>query len=623
MPVITKKTVEGICCHFPNLPMNANVPWSNLTTLGVGSFAPLVIEPLDDLTLAEFLKYCYNEGINVLPIGGGSNLIGTDEAFPGIIIRLKQNDFGKVKVSHVHATAGAGVGLYDFISSCAQKNLGGIAELAGIPGTVGGSLRTNAGRLGVTISNVIEEVCGFDLQGNPWCADVNEIEWNYRNSSIPDNIIVTAVIFKMDKVKSSVAITAMQETVFARNNIYPVFRNAGCVFRNPASGHGAGKLIDISGCKGLTAGNAEVSRKHANFIVNKANASEKDFLDLAIKVRKRVLKNTGIYLEPEVRFANSHSYSTLTSNPEKLKVAVIKGGDSHERAVSLESAEGVSSALKEAGYSVTDIDIQEPVITKEFKKADIVFPMLHGGFGENGVIQKEMEKYNIPYVGCNSEVSRIVIDKIKTKDFFQKNNILTPKFAILKHNETAFPEKLSLPVVVKPPTEGSTFGVSIVKNMSEWETALDKASIDPTGLILVEEYIQGQELTVGILNGLALPIVHICFPGEIYDYDAKYIHESGETKYISPPDSGIFSLDLQREIKQTALKAYNQINARDMLRVDLIVSDKNKLPYFIEMNSIPGFTPSSLFPKAAAAADIPYIQLSGTLVQLAASRVGM
>ena len=156
--------------------------------------------------------------------------------------------------------------------------------------------------------------------------------------------------------------------------------------------------------------------------------------------------------------------------------------------------------------------------------------------------------------------------------------------------------------------------------MTDWETALAKASIDSTGLILVEEYIQGQELTVGILNGLVLPIVHICFPGEMYDYDAKYIHESGETKYISPPDSGMFSLNFQKEIKQTALKAYNQINARDMLRVDLIVSNKNKLAYFIEMNSIPGFTSSSLLPKAAATADIPYIQLCGTLVQLASSR---
>jgi UDP-N-acetylenolpyruvoylglucosamine reductase len=620
MPAITQKTIEHIYRYFPNLTMDFDVPWSQLTTLGVGSTVPLVIEPADDSILSQFLKYCYNENIKILPIGGGSNIIGTDKSFSGIIVRLRRNDFTKVKVSHVHATAGAGVGLYDFITACAHKDLGGIAQLAGIPGTIGGSLRTNAGRLGITISDVIEEVCGFDLQGTPWCADAKEIEWSYRNSSIPENIIVTAVIFKMDKVISSVAIAAIQESIFARNNIYPVYRNAGCVFRNPASGHGAGKLIDIANCKGLTVRDAEVSPKHANFIVNKANASEKDFLELAVKVKKQVLKKTGIYLEPEVRFADKCSFSTLSSNPEKLKVAVMKGGSSHERAVSLESAEGVSSALKKAGYHVTDIDIQEPVITEKIKKADIVFPMLHGGFGENGQLQLELENCSLPYVGCTSKTSEVIIDKIKTKDVFLKNNILTPEYSVLKHGETAFPKSLSLPVVVKPPTEGSTFGISIVKNMSDWKPALDKASIDATGLILVEEYIHGSELTVGILNGEALPIVHICYPGEMYDYDAKYIHECGETKYISPPDSGMFSIEFQKEIQQTALKAYNRVGARDMLRVDLIVSDKNNLAYFIEMNSIPGFTSSSLFPKAAATADIPYIQLCGTLVQLAARR---
>jgi UDP-N-acetylenolpyruvoylglucosamine reductase len=620
MAEITKKTIEQLYRYFPELTIKFDVPWSQLTTLGVGNTVPLVIDPIDDLTLSQFLRYCYSEDIKILPIGAGSNIVGTDKSFPGIILRLRQNDFVKVKISHVHATIGAGVGLYDFITACAHKNLGGIAQLAGIPGTIGGSLRTNAGRLGVTVSDFIEEICGFDLLGNSWCADAKEIEWSYRHSSIPEDVIVTAVIFKMDKVISSVAIAAMQESIFARNNIYPTYRNAGCVFRNPPSGHGAGKLIEIAGCKGLSIGNIEVSAKHANFIVNKAEASEKDFLDLAVKVKKQVLDNTGIYLEPEVHFANSNSFSALTSNPEKLKVAVIKGGNSHERAVSLESAKNVSGALKEAGYRVVDVDIQEPIITEEIKEADIVFPMLHGGFGEDGRIQKELEKFKLPYVGCNSKVSETIIDKIKTKEFFHKHDVLIPEYAVLKHGETAFPENLSLPVVLKPPTEGSTFGVSIVKDMSSWKPALDKAAIDSTGLILVEEYIHGPELTVGILDGVALPMIHICYPGEMYDYDAKYTHETGETKYISPPNSNMFSLEFQKEVKQTALTIYNEINARDMLRVDLIVSSKNNLAYYIEANTIPGFTSSSLLPKAAAHADIPYIQLCGTLVQLAYGR---
>ena len=396
MSAITQKTIKQIYKYFPDFTISFDISWRHLTTLGVGKGnVPLVIEPVDDLTLSHFLKFCHNEGIKVLPIGGGSNIVGTDKNFEGIILRLHQNNFKKVKISHKHVIAGSGVRLYDFAYSCAHNNLGGIAPLAGIPGSVGGSLQTNAGRLGVTVSDVIEEICGFDLEGSAWCTDGKDIEWGYRCSSIPRDMIVTAVIFKMDKVNSSKELDEIQKNILARKNIYPAYRNAGCVFRNPASGHGAGKLIDISGCKKLSTGEAKVSSKHANFIVNKAHASEKDFLDLAIQVKKQVFTKTGIYLKPEVHFADNNSYKTLMSNPEKLEIAVLKGGNSHERPISLESAAGVSFALKEAGYNVTDIDLKEPVITEGMKKADILFPMLHGGFGENGQIQKEMEKFNL------------------------------------------------------------------------------------------------------------------------------------------------------------------------------------------------------------------------------------
>ena len=327
MTAITQKTIKNIQRYFPNLVMNPNVPWPQLTTLGVGNGpVPLVVEPTDNTTLSSFLKYCHDEGIKVFPIGGGSNIVGMDKVFPGIVARLKHGNFIKIKINKTQVTVGAGMKLYDFITSCAHKELGGIEPLAGIPGTIGGSLQTNAGRLGVTISKFIEEIRGFDLQGNPWATDAKEIEWSYRDSSIPENIVVTAATFKMNKVIPSVAIAAIQDSLFARKNIYPTHRNAGCVFRNPPSGHGAGKLIDIAGCKGVAINNVQVSPKHANFIVNKANASESDFIELAVKVKKQVLKETGIYLKPEVRFANNSSFSTLTSSPEILKVAVIKGG---------------------------------------------------------------------------------------------------------------------------------------------------------------------------------------------------------------------------------------------------------------------------------------------------------
>ncbi len=613
------KLIDQIHHYFPDLILKNDVSWSELTTLGVGSSKPLVVEPVDDTVLPALLRFCYNENITVLPVGGGSNIVGSDCNFSGIVLKLKHSNFSKIKISHVHVTAGSGVKLYDFILKCAEKDLGGIAELAGIPGTIGGSLRTNAGRLGVSIGDFIEEVCGLDKQGNSWSANADEITWGYRSTSLPKDIIITAVIFKMNKIKSSATLCAVQESIAARKNIYPKARNAGCVFKNPIEGHGAGKLIDIAGCKGLTMGDAEVSPKHANFIVNNSRATEKDFLDLTLEVKRRVLNQAGIYLKPEVFFANKDSYEKLISTSEILNVAVLKGGSSHERAVSLESAKGVATALKNAGYKVKEVDIQEPKVTEEIKLADVVFPMLHGGFGEDGRIQKELENHNLCFVGCNSTSSEIIIDKIKTKLFFKENNIPAPDYAVLEHGNTEFPSNLSLPVVVKPPCEGSTFGVSIVKEMSEWNTALKYAE-NSTGQILVEEYIEGYELTVGIFDGKVLPIVHILYPGEMYDYDAKYIHETGETKYITPPDYNMFPVKFQKEIQEIALRAYKTVNAKDMLRVDLIVSKKENKLYFIEMNSIPGFTSSSLLPKAAASVDIPYIQLCGKLVQLAASR---
>ncbi|OGV17883.1 MAG: hypothetical protein A2X47_03620 [Lentisphaerae bacterium GWF2_38_69] len=300
---------------------------------------------------------------------------------------------------------------------------------------------------------------------------------------------------------------------------------------------------------------------------------------------------------------------------------MLKGGNSHERPVSLESAEGVSRALNDAGYNVKEYDIVEPLITqKMLENVDLVFPVLHGGFGENGKLQEALESMNINFVGSDSKASGIIIDKIKTKKIFVENQIPTARYAILKDGDKTFPSELKLPVVVKAPNEGSTFGISIVKEMSQWETALQNGSGDVSGLILVEEFIEGYELTVGILDGKVLPIVHIIPPCDFYDFDAKYTHQNGETVYNCPPEPEIIPEAAQKEIQTFALRAYKATGARDMARVDVLLCKNTMQPYFLELNSIPGFTSSSLLPKAANAAGIPYIQLCGTLAQLAARR---
>ena len=622
MKQLDDKIIAVIKNKFPDMAFKRNVPWKDITTLGVGSFVKVLVEPKNDIILSSLLKYCYEEQIETFFLGAGSNIIGTDEPFNGIAIRLRSNDFVKIKFWTNHVTAGAGILFYDLAVGCADKGFGGFAQLAGIPGTLGGSLKTNAGRLGVQISDKITEMSGFTKKGEPWSAEA--LKWEYRQSSLPEDedIIVTAVIFKVIKTEKSKELALINDSIAYRNKFYPKERNTGCVFKNPATGHGAGKLIDISGCKEMTIGGAKVSKEHGNFFVNYNNmATENDFLDLAIKIKSKIVECTGIYLSPEVVFANKESNEKLISTPKTLNIILLKGGNSHERPVSLESAAGVSKALRDAGYNVKEYDIQQPIITDEMERdVDVVFPVLHGGFGENGEIQAELEKRKLKFVGSDSKASQIIIDKIKTKKVFVGNGIPTAPFAILKDGEKDFPANLKLPVVVKAPNEGSTFGVAIAKNMDEWEKALKAASGDVSGMVLVEQFIKGYELTAGILDEKSLPLVHICPPCDFYDFDAKYTHQHGETSYITPPDEKIIPPEIQKQVQEFALKAYKATGAEHMVRVDAILSKDELKPYFLELNSIPGFTSSSLLPKAAAAVDIPYIQLCGILVQLASKR---
>lgn len=622
MKQLDDKTVSIIEKKFHDIVFDKNVPWKNVTTLGIGSFIKLLAEPKNDIALSSLLKYCYEEQIETFFLGAGSNVVGSDEPFNSLVIRLRSNDFSKIKFGTTHVTVGAGISLYELALACADKGFGGFAQLAGIPGTLGGSLRTNAGRLGIEIGDKITEIFGFNKKGEPWFAEAKEIEWKYRYSSLPEDVIVTAAILEVTKTERSQELSLINESIASRSKSYPNARNAGCVFKNPATGHGAGKLIDVAGCKDLTIGGAKVSKEHGNFFVNYNNmATEKDFLILAINVKSKVVEKTGIYLRPEVIFANKASNGKLASTSTLLNILLLKGGDSHERSVSLDSAAGVSKALRDAGYNVKEFDIQQPIITDEMtKNIDVVFPVLHGGFGENGEIQAELEKRKIRFVGSDSKASQIIINKLKTKKMFVENGIPTAPFAILKDGEKSFPSNLKLPVVVKAPNEGSTFGISIVKDMSQWDSALKIASGDVSGMILVEQFIDGYELTAGILDGKPLPLVHICPPCDFYDFDAKYTHQQGETHYITPPDPNIIPLEIQKQIQEFALKAYKATGAEHMARVDVLLSKDELKPYFLELNSIPGFTASSLLPKAAAAVDIPYIQLCGMLVQLAAKR---
>jgi D-alanine-D-alanine ligase len=465
---------------------------------------------------------------------------------------------------------------------------------------------------------IVEDICGFDSNGNHWKASGSEIKWDYRKSSIPEDVIVLAVICRFEKVQSSSEREKIKREFQWRRESYPPGRSAGCVFLNPVPDVSAGKLIDISGGKELSCGDAVVSDKHANFLINKGNATEKDFIDLMVKTRNAVFSSTGILLNPELRFANPESVKTVMSNPKTPKIALLKGGTSSEREISLISAGFVAKALREAGYNVTEIDIKKPEVTPEMMKADIVFPVLHGGFGENGEIQKALEGAGISYVGCDSNACEIAIDKILSKNLMREETIPTANFAVLTKGNKAFPANLKLPVVVKPPTEGSSVGMAIVFEEKDWDNAVDTAFKYSGDSVLVEQFVKGTEVTVGILGEQVLPLVEIRYPGKTYDYDAKYTHQQGETRYLCPPES--IPAEVQVKAQEIAMRFFKALGGRDLIRIDMIISDDDHSIYVLEANNLPGFTDSSLFPKAAKVAGYSFVEVCAKLAQMALTR---
>lgn len=601
-------------------PFLSEKTWQELTTLGVGTGSPIITYPRNNIQLQKILAFANNHNLEIFPVGNGSNIIGSDQNSDNfLVIKLSSQEFQKVSIlDNYYVKTGAGKSLYSLFSHCSNHELGGAEPLAGIPATIAGAVKNNAGRCGISISDFINEIKGFRKDGSSCILKRNDINFDYRYSNLPADLIITEIILKLEYQYPDHSRKKIKDNIKKRNSLYPFKKNAGCIFKNPKSGHGAGKLIDISGCKGLKENNLQVSSAHANFITCNNFGTEKDFFNLAVRIKQKVFNKTGIYLEPEVDFINKNSAESFENMPERKSVSVLMGGNSHEREVSLKSGHGVAKALEQAGYYVNIYDIKTPTIPKSAQSSDIIFPLLHGGFGENGKIQKEMEKFHLNFVGCKSKASQVGMDKVATKHLFQKLEVNTPNFAVIDKNEkNEFPSNLSLPVVVKPADEGSTLGISLVKEKKDWYYALHKASKYSSKNILIEEYIEGYEVTAGLLEGNCLPLIYIQSPGKFYDYDAKYYHYKGETLYFFPSETEVIDKYLEESITGTSEKIYSALNARHMLRVDLLISQKDKKPYYLEVNTIPGFTSQSLLPKAAAKKDIPYIQLCTTLAKSA------
>ena len=300
---------------------------------------------------------------------------------------------------------------------------------------------------------------------------------------------------------------------------------------------------------------------------------------------------------------------------QTTRVAVLMGGPSSEHEVSLNSGHAVAAALSEAGFAVDEIVLETGELPPLHEDVRAVFPALHGRFGEDGTVQRLLEDRGLPYVGCDPAVSELLLDKARTREVLEQNGLPVAAGMVVTRPDVPLPESLGLPLIVKPNREGSTIGMAKVNGPDDWRPALEEALQYDTDIV-VEKFVIGCEVTIGILIDEPMPVIEIVPPGEIYDYDAKYVYDHGKTEYLCPPRS--LSKKTQKRLQDLALATFHTLGARDLLRVDIIVNADETI--ILEGNSIPGFTATSLIPKAAAAAGLTFPNLCNRLIDAALAR---
>ena len=301
---------------------------------------------------------------------------------------------------------------------------------------------------------------------------------------------------------------------------------------------------------------------------------------------------------------------------KQQKIAVLMGGTSAEREVSLNSGNAVLNALRTQGYDAHPVDPKEvPVLELKQQGFERAFNILHGRGGEDGIIQGALEQIGLPYTGCDVMTSALTMDKMRTKMLWKGFGLpiaemeIVTKENVTELNPSKIVERLGLPLMVKPSREGSSVGLTKVNAVEELRAAVETA-LECDDTVLIEEWLSGVEMTVPVLDNQVLPAVQIIPDGEFYDYHAKYI--SDNTQYICPAP---LSKAREEELHKLVKAAYDAVGCRGWRRIDVMTDSKGEFR-LVEVNTTPGMTSHSLFPKSAATVGYTFEQLVEKILEL-------
>ena len=606
-------------------------PMARHSSWKAGGPADYYYKPADGADLAEFIRRA-PPAMPLTWVGHGSNLLVRDGGLRGAVITVAGALTECARLKADTLKVGAGLACPRAARFAAEQGLAGLEFLAGIPGTVGGALAMNAGAHGGEIWDFVTEVETIDRRGERRARARQDFSVAYRRSGVPPGQWFVAATFKLQSASRAAVLAKIAELMRCRDATQPWrARSCGSVFKNPPGDHAA-RLIEDCGLKGRAIGDAQVSEQHANFILNKAHATAREIEQLIELVRAAVMARHGVWLEPEVRIIGDpvaadegcvnqpRAHKTRPARADKSadtgrpteyravdfgRVAVLMGGRSAEREISLASGRAVLAALLKAGVRAEAVDVDRASLRRllagEFARA---FIALHGPGGEDGAIQGALEAAGLPYTGSGVSASALAMDKLLSKAIWRAGGLPTPAAVELAEasNARAVAQDLGLPLMVKPVREGSSFGAARVATLDELAPARRRAA--RFGRVMAETWIEGAEYTVPVLNGRALPIIKLETGREFYDYRAKY--EAGDTQYICP-----CGLDAKAEARLGALslRACRALGVSGWARVDLLLDHADR-PWLIEVNTVPGMTGHSLVPMAAREAGISFQELT-------------